>query len=227
AKAAEFAGVNKTYEKFNSYANANSLTKRIANNLLQNDRNIAGLESPRELIRWAFRAEKGDISTVFEFGDMYVVAALTQIREEGIAPLEQVTDDVKIKAIKEKKAAILAEKAKSAMKSNDINEVARTLNITVARAEKVSFSSYTLPSAGIEPNVIGTASASVEGKLVGPVKGNNGVYVLAIVSSTKEDGDVTSEQFRLNNMYQSRAYYEAYEALKTNANIVDKRYNFY
>jgi len=227
AKAAEFAGLNKTYEKFNSTANANSLTKRIANNLLQNDRNIAGLESPRELIRWAFRANKGEVSTVFEFGDMYVVAALTQIREEGIAPLEQVTDDVKIKAIKEKKAAILAEKAKNAMKSNDINEVARTLNTTVARAENVSFSSYTLPSAGIEPNVIGTATASAEGKLAGPVKGNNGIYVLAVVSSTKEDGDTASEQFRLNNMYQSRAYYEAYEALKTNAKIVDKRYNFY
>lgn len=227
AKAAEFAGLNKTYEKFNSTANANSLTKRIANNLLQNDRNIAGLESPRELIRWAFRAKKGDVSTVFEFGDMYVVAALTQIREEGIAPLEQVKDDVKLKAIREKKAAALAEKAKSAMKSNDINEVARTLNTTVARAENVSFSSYTLPSAGIEPNVIGTATASPEGKLAGPVTGNNGIYVLAVVSSTKEDGDFTSEQSRLNNMYQSRAYYEAYEALKTNAKIVDKRYNFY
>ena len=55
----------------------------------------------------------------------------------------------------------------------------------------------------------------------------NGIYVLAVISSAKEDGDVISEQFRLNNMYQSRAYYEAYEALKTNANIVDKRYNFY
>jgi len=227
AKAAEFAGLNKTYEKFNSAANTNNLTKRIANNLLQNDRNIAGLESPRELVRWAFRAKKGEVSTVFEFGDMYVVAALTQIREEGIAPLEQVTDDVKIKAIKEKKASILAEKAKSAMKSNNINDVARALNTTVARAENVSFSSYTLPSAGIEPNVIGTATSSTEGKLTGPVQGNNGIYVLAVVSSTKENGDVTSEQFRLNNMYQSRAYYEAYEALKTNANIVDKRYNFY
>lgn len=227
AKAAEFAGLNKTYEKFHSAANTNNLTKRIANNLLQNDRNIAGLESPRELVRWAFRSKKGEVSTVFEFGDMYVVAALTQVHEEGIAPLEQVTDDVKVKAIREKKAAILAEKAKNAMKSNNINDVARTLNTTVARAENVSFSSYTLPSAGIEPSVIGTATSSVEGKVVGPVKGNNGIYVLAVISSAKEDGDVISEQFRLNNMYQSRAYYEAYEALKTNANIVDKRYNFY
>lgn len=227
AKAAEFAGLNKTYEKFHSAANTNNLTKRIANNLLQNDRNIAGLESPRELVRWAFRSKKGEVSTVFEFGDMYVVAALTQVHEEGIAPLEQVTDDVKVKAIREKKAAILAEKAKNAMKSNNINDVARTLNTSVARAENVSFSSYTLPSAGIEPNVIGTATSSVEGKVVGPVKGNNGIYVLAVISSAKEDGDVISEQFRLNNMYQSRAYYEAYEALKTNANIVDKRYNFY
>ncbi|BDX37198.1 peptidylprolyl isomerase [Tenuifilaceae bacterium CYCD] len=227
AKAAEFAGMNKTHDKFVAAANAQKLTTRYANNLLQNDRNIAGLESPREMIRWAFKNEKGTVSTVFEFGDLYVVGVITNIREEGIAPLKQVSDDVKVKVIREKKAEILSKKVKDAMKSGNIADVARSLNSTVERAEKVSFSSYTLPSAGIEPAVIGTATTVAEGKLSGPIKGNAGVYVLAVTASTKEDGDLNSEKFRLSNMYQSRAYYEAFEALKTNANISDKRYNFY
>ncbi len=227
AKAAEFAGTNKTYDKFVAAANAQKLTPRYANNLLQNDRNIAGLESPREMVRWAFKNEKGTVSTVFEFGDLYVVGVITNIREEGIAPLKQVSDDVKVKVIREKKAEMLSQKVKDAMKSGNIADVARSINSTVERAEKVSFSSYTLPSAGIEPAVIGTATTVAEGKLSGPVKGNAGVYVLAVTASTKEDGDLNSEKFRLSNMYQSRAYYEAFEALKTNANITDKRYNFY
>lgn len=227
SKAAEFAGLNKTYDKFNAAASAQNLTKRVANNLLQNDRNIAGLESPRELIRWAFKNKKGDISTVFEFGDNYVVAAITEIREEGIAPLKQVVDDVRIKAIREKKAEILIQKAKDAMKQGNISGVANALNSTVERAEKVSFSSFTLPSAGIEPSVIGTATASPEGKVVGPVKGNSGVFVLAVTASTKDGGDLNTEKLRLSNMYQSRAYYEAFEAVKTYAQINDKRYNFY
>lgn len=226
-QAAEFAGLNKTYDKFNATASSNGFTKRLANNLLQNDRNIAGLESPRELIRWAFKTKKGEVSTVFEFGDMFVVAALVEVREEGFATLKQVIDDVKLKATREKKAELLTKKVQDAMKSGNLNQIASSLNTTVQRAEKVSFSSYTLPSAGIEPNVIGMATSSPEGKVVGPIKGNSGIYVLAVVASTKEDGDLASEQFRLNNMYQSRAYYEAYEALKTSAKINDKRYNFY
>ncbi len=227
SQAAEFAGLNKTHEMFTQAANTNNLTKRYANNLLQNDRTIAGIESPREMIRWAFRSKKGEVSTVFEFGDMFVVAVVSEIREEGIAPLKQVADDVRIKAIREKKAEILTQKMKDAMKSGDLNQIAATLNGSVERAEKVSFSSFTLPSAGIEPNVIGTATSSPEGKLVGPVKGNNGIYAIKVIASNKEDGDAAAEQLRLSNMYQSRAYYEAYEALKTNAKITDKRYNFY
>ncbi len=84
-----------------------------------------------------------------------------------------------------------------------------------------------MPSAGIEPSVIGTATASPEGKIVGPVKGNSGVFVLAVTASTKDGGDLNSEKLRLSNMYQSRAYYEAFEAVKTYAKITDKRYNFY
>ncbi|MGE0077728.1 MAG: SurA N-terminal domain-containing protein [Bacteroidales bacterium] len=227
SKAAEFAGVNKTYDEFNAAANNQKITKRVANNLLQNDRNIAGLESPRELIRWAFKNKKGSISTVFELGEMYVVAVITAVHEEGIAPLKQVADDVRVKVIREKKAELLAQKAKDAMKSSNIADIAKTLNSTVEHADKVSFSSYTLPSAGIEPSVIGTATISAEGKVVGPVKGNSGIYVLAVTATTKDDGDANSEKMRLSNMYQSRAYYEAYEALKTSANITDKRYNFY
>lgn len=227
AQASEFAGLNKTYDKFNAAVTAKNLTKRYANNLLQNDRTIAGLESPREMIRWAFKTEKGEVSTVFEFGDMYVVAVVTNIREEGIAPLKQVADDVRIKAIREKKAEILTQKVKGSMKSGNIASIASSLNTKVERAEKVSFSSFTLPAAGIEPSVIGAATTSPEGKIVGPIKGNVGIFVLAVTASNKEDGDLNSEKFRLNNMYQSRAYYEAYEALKTNANISDRRYNFY
>jgi peptidyl-prolyl cis-trans isomerase D len=227
-KAAAFAGNNRNYEKFAAAADQNKYTRRVANNLLQNDRSIAGLEQPRELIRWAFRAKKGDVSDVMQFGDNYVVAALTTIRDEGIAPLKQVASDVKVRVIREKKAELLMDKVKKAMNGKtDILGVAQSLGVNVEKAENVAFSSLTIPYAGLEPAVIGVASVSPEGKLAGPVKGNNGVFVLAVTSSTKEEGDANAEKYRIANMYQSRSYYEVFEALKNNAGVVDKRYNFY
>jgi len=35
-----------------------------------------------------------------QFGENYVVAALTTVREEGIAPLKQVAADVKVRVIR-------------------------------------------------------------------------------------------------------------------------------
>jgi len=59
------------------------------------------------------------------------------------------------------------------------------------------------------------------------MQGNNGVFVLTVTSSVKEEGDANAEKYRIANMYQSRSYYEVFEALKNNAGVVDKRYNFY
>lgn len=227
-QASAFAGNNRSYEKFASAADQQKYTRRVANNLLPNDRNIAGLEQPRELIRWAFKAKMGDVSEVMQFGENYVVAAVTAVRKEGIAPLKQVAGDVKVRVIREKKAELLIDKAKKAMNgASDIVTVAQKLGTTVEKAENVAFSSLTLPYAGLEPAVIGVATVSPEGKLSGPVKGNNGVFVLAITSSAKEEGDANAEKYRISNMFQSRTYYEVFEALKSNAGIVDKRYVFY
>ncbi|MDI3526292.1 MAG: peptidyl-prolyl cis-trans isomerase [Tenuifilum sp.] len=227
-QAAAFAGNNRTYDKFVSAADESNYVRRVANNLLPNDRNIAGLDQPRELIRWAYRAEKGDVSDVMQIGDSYIVAALTEVREEGIAPLKQVLTDVRYRALREKKAEYLINKTKEAMSGKaDINALAQELGLAVASAENVSLSSLTVPNAGIEPAVIGVASVSEEGQLTGPVKGNNGVFVFTLTSKVKEEGDATMEKTRIANMYQSRAYYEVFEALKKNADIIDKRYNFY
>jgi peptidyl-prolyl cis-trans isomerase D len=186
SEASEFAGLNKTYSQFISAAEAKKLTKRMANNLLENDRRIAGLESPRELIRWAFKAKKGEVSTVFEFGNNFVVATLTAIREEGNAPLEQVRDDVRIKVLREKKGQILADKMREALKgSNSLDEVAQKLNAKVEQASRISFSSFSIPSAGVEPAVIATASVSAEGRITGPIIGNNGVLQLTLPPSIR------------------------------------------
>jgi peptidyl-prolyl cis-trans isomerase D len=227
-EASQFAGTNTNRALFLKVAESKKLTKRIASNLLENDRKIAGLENPREIIRWAFKAKKGSVSDVYELGENFVVASLAEVREDGYAPLDQVKEDVKMKVLLEKKGELLSKKIQEAMKgSQSIESIAQTIGSKVEQANQVSFNSFSIPNAGMEPAVIATATTSPEGKIVGPIIGNLGVYVLNVTALNKEDGDLATEKNRMIGSYASRAYYEAFEALKKNAEIKDERSKFY
>ncbi|MBN1989124.1 MAG: SurA N-terminal domain-containing protein [Bacteroidales bacterium] len=229
SQASQFAGLNTSTEMFEKAAEEQSLTKRIANNLLEADSRIAGLDNPRELVRWAFKAELNNVSSVFEFGDNFVVATLTDVREEGSAPLEKVKNDVMVMAIREKKAEMLSKKVAEALKSaTTIEQLGQELNVQVNQAAGISFSSFSLPNYGPEPVVIASAVSAPEAKLAGPIKGNSGVYALVVSAKNVQEGvDIDSEKQRLTNSYQSRAFYEAYEALKKASNIKDMRSKFF
>ncbi|RPH29958.1 MAG: peptidylprolyl isomerase [Bacteroidales bacterium] len=228
SEASNFAGTNTTKELFTKAADSKKLSKRIASNLLENDKKIAGLDNPREIIRWAFKSKKGDVSNVYELGQNFVVATLSEIREEGFSPLAQVIEEVKLKVIREKKGELLSEKIQSAKKtSSSIETIAQSIGSKAEQAARVSYSSFSLPNAGVEPSVIAAAASASEGKVVGPITGNSGVYVLSVTAVNKEEGDPNLEKVRMVGSFASRAYYEAYEALKKNAEIKDNRSKFY
>ena len=53
----------------------------------------------------------------------------------------------------------------------------------------MNFRSYTVPGAGTEPALIAAASVAKQGIVAGPVKGNNGVYMLAVNNVTPSQGE--------------------------------------
>ena len=220
--------MNNTFEKFNQAVQDKKLSKRVASNLRESDRKVAGLENPREMVRWAYYAKELAVSPVFEFGDNFVVATIKSAKEEGIAPLEQVKEDIKSKIIVEKKAEMLKEEFSNVMNQYDnINQIGRDLSVLIMEASRISFSSFSLPTVGFEPAVIATAVSTLEGVIAGPVKGNTGVYALVVNAVNIEEGDKSAERRRLMNSFQSRAGFEAYEAMKKSAGIVDKRSLFF
>jgi peptidyl-prolyl cis-trans isomerase D len=102
------------------------------------------------------------------------------------------------------------------------------MGLTVQEATQINFRSYTVPGAGSEPALIAAASASKQGTAAGPVKGENGVFMLTVNNSVaSSDEDLKLLRDRLTSTFQMRGSYEAYEALRKDANIVDKRYKFY
>jgi peptidyl-prolyl cis-trans isomerase D len=235
SEASEFAGTNATYEKFNSTIAAQHLNKRVANDVSPMQKTLPGIDNSRSLVISLFSASLGKIildnsqQAVFEVGGKYVIAYCTRIQEEGIAPLKDVTNDVRFTLLKEKKADVIsAEFMKNNQSGKTLDDLARTMGLNVQEASQVNFRSYAIPGAGTEPALVAAASTASQGVVSGPVKGNNGVFMLTVnnISSTDKQ-DLKLLQNRLVATFQMRGNYEAYEALRKGANIIDKRYKFY
>ena len=234
SEASKFAGENRTSEEFIAAVTEQKLSKRVIS-IRENDREIAGLEKPRELIRAAYKAEEGDViqdskeSPIFEIGDNFVIAILTKITEEGVATFEDVSVRVELAVVKEKKAEYLVEKANAALKGKtDLAAVASELGSTVRNAANVDFNTYQIPGLGLEPAINGTVAALDVDQISKPVTGNNGVYIVKVISINQgAEEDITAEQSRLTQSLNFRANSQAFEAHKNSVEIVDKRNKFY
>jgi len=235
AEASRFAGTIDTYDKFNKAIASQNITKRVANNITPQQKTLPGLDKSRPLIMALFQADAGKIvldasqQAVFEIGDKYVIGFCTKVNEEGVASEKDVKNDIRYSVMKDKKADILSAQLNTLRKEvKTLEDIAGKEGTKVQEATQVNFKSYSIPGIGIEPALIGAASIAEQNVVSGPVKGNNGVYLINInnvVSAAGEDTKLLKE--RLTASYQMRGTYEAYEALKKNANVIDKRYKFY
>ncbi len=234
ALASKFAGENRSREEFDAAVAEQNMTKKAAT-VGENDRDIAGLTSARQLVRAAYDTEEGKIimsqeeTPIFELGDNFVIATLTNVTEEGTAPFEDVQPRVELAVIKEKKAELLIEKANAALNGkSDLQAVASELDATVENVTNVSFNSFQLPGVGLEPEVIGTATSLDVDQISKPIGGNNGVFIVQVTSVNQLDNqDVALEQDRLTQSLTMQANSLVIEAQENAVEIVDKRSKFY
>jgi peptidyl-prolyl cis-trans isomerase D len=225
--AMKFASENTNYAKFSATADKQRLAKKIATNLGDNDKAIPGLEQARPVIKWAYQAKKSQISEPITIGEHFIVAALVEVREKGIAPLEQVKNEVELQVRKQKKAEKISENIQK-LGARTIQDLALKAKTSVETASNISFSSYALPSAGIEPKLIALATSIGRNTLSAPIDGNNGVYVVFVNNAVAPVAtDLNDIKMRLSYNYQSRASSDCFAALRKLANIVDKRSKFY
>jgi peptidyl-prolyl cis-trans isomerase D len=234
SETSKFASENQSFEAFNKAVVDQKLDKKIAT-LKESDREVAGLEQSRALVRAAFNAEKGKIlvnnegSSIFEFGNKFVIGAMTEATEEGASSFEEAKVRVDLAVRKEKKAQMLADKLKNAASGqSDMAGIASKLSTDVKDASGVNFTTFSIPAVGFEPAVIGTVCSLAEGKVSAPIEGNNGVYLAKVTSFvTAADNDMKGEKTRLAQTIGYRAGSQVFESLKKVVDIEDKRAKFY
>lgn len=230
SQASRFASTYGTSQKFEEGIQKENLNKRLATNLKEEDTSIPGLENPREMVRWAYKAKVGDLSEIFEFGNRFVIAKLTEVRDAGIAPLEQVRSQVENSVRNAKKADYLVAEATKVLQTNNTLEgVAIALKSNVQTVSNAYFTSFSITGLGIEPDVTGALATAPLNKPGNPIKGKNGVYIIQVTQTTDSgsDADRQSARERLQQGFTSRASYEVFAALEKNAKVVDKRNKFY
>lgn len=180
-QASSFAGENNTRTKFETAVTGLGLNKRSATYLREMGNSIPGIDYPREIVRWTYYEgiKTGEVSPVFDVGGSYVVAVLTNIREKGLVPLEQLKDNIKTIVLNEKKASMIKEKINSSG-SSDIYQIARDFNTKVDTNLTLTFSSRNIPGFGSEFQVIGEIFSMNEGEQSEPIQGNGGVFVVKL-----------------------------------------------
>jgi peptidyl-prolyl cis-trans isomerase D len=221
ATANQFVGENNTGELFDKAATAQKLTKRIAENIKDGDYQIAGLDGAKEVVRWAYTANKGDVS-IFSLSDRHIVAKLSGIRNKGVLPLEEVKDEVTAKLIQQKKAEMFTEEFKNkGSNAKTITELASKVGLEVKEAKSVNYSSRFVEGAGEDLIMIGTAAGSKTGALSKTIAGNMGVFALSVNSSktNAEPVDYSEARREAERALGGRTDYEVFNALKEMSDI--------
>ena len=229
AEANRFVTENTTAEEFNAAIEEQGLNKRTFPTLRANTNRITGISNPRQIVRWAFdeNTEVGDMSTIFDLDDMYVVAVLTKAIPEGIAPMEEVAERNSYLIKKEKKGAMLAEQAKAY--GTDYQKMIDNMNGEKTTVD-VTFEGRGFGNFGVEDKVIGTVMGMKAGETSQPIAGGNGLYVVKVTketpaSATTDYSNIVKEQrSKFVNQIINNA---AYSALKERAKVEDNSILFY
>lgn len=223
ATANEFGGKYNNGTAFDKAVKEQKLAPRILPAVKESDRQLPGLDNPKELVKWAYTANKNDVA-VFSFNDKHIVAKIAGIQNKGTLPLEEVKDDVIAKARIKKKAEMFIEEFKKAGGKN-ASEYASKINVDAKNVEQMLANSHNIEGLGHDDILVGTALGVKEGQTSRPTAGDNGVFVITVnkVEASALPADFKMQQKQIEQMVAGRADYEAYNALKDLAEIEDHK----
>ena len=224
-EAKQFIVNNGTEELLRQAAQEQGLSITPAYGLNVNADKVNDLKNSRGIVRWAFEAKDGQLSDVFECGDQFIVAALTEVNDGDYRTIDEVRMELTLQATTDKKAEYLMNELKGV---STLEEAAELFDAEIQTAENVTLASTRLGAAGIEPAVIGAALALENNATSAPVKGNAGVYMVRIGEKVVAEGELNAEQ-EINNLNMRTSYsvpYQAIALIEENAEVEDNRARF-
>jgi len=166
-----------------------------------------------------------DISTPIYDQDTYKVAILVKKMPEGIPSFENIKDQMRFPALREKQA----EKYKELLAgtSNLKELVAKFPELQIQTATVMFNSNAIAGGSSNEPKIVGSIFSVPQDlrPLLKPIDGNTGVYVLRIneVETAPETTDFTAEKISLKAQRQANADNIVIRALREKSDVKDNR----
>ena len=229
SKAQGFLG-NLTKENFESEAKKEGLQVKTAADVNGIAGAIQGVESARDIVKWAFGAEKDDFSDkVYITGDQYIIAHLVQIKPKGTLSLDAVKKQIEPMVKNQVKGKLLVDKLQAALNgSTTIDQVAQKAGAKATPIQNIVFANPVIPGSSTEYKVIGTVFGSQPNKLSKPVEGQQGVFVFSVDSFTNPAplANTVREKEQLGQALLQRSQSQVFDALKDKANVKDYRAKF-
>jgi len=230
SKASDFFG-KASSQNFQEEAKKTGLTVEHAENIAPMQGYIQNLESPRELIKWAFKAEQGDVSDkVYELDNQYVVAKLTNVRPKGQLSLANVKKEIEPAVINQAKAIKLEQKLNDALKgAKSIDQVAQKVGKTPKAEQNIVLANPILPGVAQENKVVGTVFGLQPKQLSKPIEGTQGVYVVEATDFVNPAAldNLDSQKQQIKQQIAQRVSNQSFQALLDKADITDNRVRFY
>ena len=149
---------------------------------------VPGLDVGRALFRFLRRADPGDLSDPLDAGDRFVIVRLIDKQKEGVAPFEEVRDQIELAVRLEKKAEIQMEKLRQAIRPGaSLAQIASSAGTTVQTLDGVSQSRPSLQGFGNEPRAVGAIFGLQANQRSGVIEGDQAAFIVSPASFTEAE----------------------------------------
>lgn len=215
-------------DKFNELSSEKGYMVMPSITVSANDFTLAQIPGSRQVITWAANEKKMGSVKKFDLTNMRIVARVERVMPSGTTPLSEVSSGIRSQLINEKKAAKIIDELK-AQNLSTIDAYATAMNATADTVRFVNFNTQNITGLGFEPALNAVSAFAPVDKVVGPLKGNMGVYVASVVNRTEGtaeyDAEAQKSQILNNNAY--RLQMQSVEVLKSKLGVEDNRFRFF
>lgn len=226
-----FAANSNNPKSFRENAERENYQILRANGVGPSARSLNNMSGAREIVRWAFNeGSVGQVSSVFELDDAYVVALLVGKTEEGTADLNDAStrDQVLSEVKNEKKAAYIIDKIKGLETLEAMKEIFP--DASLGSTPDLRLNASVIPGVGFAPKAVGAIfGMKSSGQLSKPVQEDIGVIVAQLNNLTPapEIADFTRYQNEVAQNASQRTSYMIMMAMEDLAEVKDYRYRFF
>lgn len=224
----QFVSMPEVGAKFNELASEKGYMVMSDVTLSANDFSLAQIPGSRQIITWAANESTRGAVKKFDLTNLRVIARVDQVIPAGTTPLSEVSSGIRTQLVNKKKAEKIITDLK-AQNLSSLDAYAAAMHSSADTVRFVNFNTQNITGLGFEPVLNAVSAFAPLQTIVGPMKGNMGVFVTQVTNRTQgtETYDASSQKMSMLNNNAYRLQMQSIEVLKDKLGVEDNRFRFF